>query len=308
MEDSINRHFDLSHFALIKVSGEDAAGFLQNQITADINSLEQQGWVLSAWCLPNGRIICNFILFQSDDGFILILPSMLKDTLIKKLSIYILRSKVSITDISDDYAVIGLQGENISNVLNEVNLSMQDQRLHSTDGVSIINFQDSTPRIMLVIDMDKIGSISKRIFMACREGDRNQWSLLDIESGLPWITSQTSESFLPQMLNLDLNGGLSLKKGCYPGQEIIARLHFKGEVKKRMYFGIGNGNTTPGPGDELEYQEDGQFLGTIIDAEPSGNEQFKFLASANVKLEPDKTAIIRNDNSLIIELIPLFQQ
>ncbi|MDX1519858.1 MAG: hypothetical protein R3318_07005 [Gammaproteobacteria bacterium] len=308
MEEARNLYFDLSHFSLIRISGEDATGFLQNQITADMYSLPDKGWLLSAWCLPNGRIITDFILFSEDEHYLLVLPSMLREKVISKLAMYVLRSRVTIEDVSDDYAVMGLYGTGIDDVLNDINLTLKDQRLIQADGVSIINLQDEVPRIMLIMKMDKASAKMNRILMACREGDRGHWSLLDILSGIPWITEPTSESFLPQMLNLDLTGGLSFEKGCYPGQEVIARLHYRSEARKRLYLGSGKGDVIPGPGDELEDATSGQLIGGIVDAEPDPDGGFRFLAAANVNLEDTVKPGVRGSECEIVELTPLFRK
>jgi len=294
-----NRYFDLSHFSLIAVSGEDAKAFLQNQITANLEKLDSHGWVLAAWCLPNGRIISNFILFQHSDRYLLVLPSMLKDKVIKRLGMFVLRSKVQINDAGDDHALIGLQGTGIGDVLGDSKLVSGHKRLIHSDGIAIVNFNDRVPRVMLVMSMDETGSRMQRILMACAEGNRGSWSLLDIESGIPWITDATSEKFLPQMLNLDLMHGLSFEKGCYPGQEVIARLHYKGEVKRRLYLGSGSCDVTPGPGDELENADDGHKIGALIDAEPAPEGGFRFLAVADVKLDAAVDPRIRGSDSRI---------
>ena len=155
---------------------------------------------------------------------------------------------------------------------------------------------------MLVMSMDELGIRMPRIHMACAEGDRGSWSLLDIESGIPWITDSTSEKFLPQMLNLDLMHGLSFNKGCYPGQEVIARLHYKGEVKRRLYLGSGSGEVTPGPGDELENADDGHKIGALIDAEAAPEGGFRFLAVADVKLDAAIEPRIRGSDSRITDM------
>lgn len=306
MADTINHYFDLSHFGLIKVSGDDANSFLQNQITADLNKLDEHGWVLSAWCLPNGRILSNFIIFSEENHYIMVLPSMLLENIMKRLAMYILRSKVMIEDASDDYAVIGLCGTNIENVLNDMDLLFENKKLIRTKGVSIINFNDPVPRVMLVISMDKLSTKMNRIFMACEQSDRSRWSLLDIKSGIPWITESTSDSYLPQMLNLDLSGGLSFDKGCYPGQEVIARLHYRSEAKKRLYLGNGEGKVTPGPGDALEDANDGHLLGSIVDAEPDPEGGFRFLAVADINLDNIIKLQVRGSESIVLAMQPLF--
>ncbi len=305
MADKQNRYFDLSHFALVHVSGADAEGFLQNQLTADMKQIDRDNWALSAWCLPNGRVVCNFILYRSDSGFMLVLPSMLKENFIRKLSMYVLRAKVNVADVDDEYTLLGLSGENIDNLTDEFGLKPDQRKVTHTENITSINFQDTTPRVLLIIKNEQLDAVMKRVLIACQESNRACWSLLDIESGIPWITSATTETHLPQMLNLDLSGGLSLKKGCYPGQEVIARMHFRGETKKRLYLGTGKGSATPGPGDELENAEDNRKIGGIIDAETDVDEHFMFLAVADVDLKGKKPAI-RDSQCEIVQLTPLF--
>lgn len=304
MDSDKNLHFDLSHFGLISVSGTEAKDFLQNQTTSDLNDLEKYGWLLSAWCLPNGRVLSNFVLYQKGDGYHLVLPSMLKEKIMQRLNMYVLRSDVKITDISDDYAVVGLYGHNIENLIDQVDDTMEKrgQRLLQGKYYSVIKIWDEVPRVVMIISMEKLKLFMNRILMGFKESDRSTWSLLDIESGLPWIIPATSEAFLPQMINLDVIGGLSFQKGCYPGQEVVARMHYRGELKKRLHIGIGKSNVIPGPTDQLEDPESEKLLGDILDAEPCEDGQFKLLAVCEIKEDKSYQAKIRGSEGTIIDL------
>ncbi len=304
MDPNNNLYFDLSHFGLIAVSGAEAETFLQNQLSSDLKDLEKYGWLLSAWCLPNGRVLSNFILYQKGESYHLILPSMLKEKIMQRLTMYVLRSDVKITDISDDYAVFGLYGLNTENIIDQVNDNIEErgQRLLQGEHHSIIKIWGDIPRLMLTISMEKLKLFMNRMLMGYKESDRRTWSLLDIESGLPWIIPATSETFLPQMLNLDITGGLSFQKGCYPGQEVIARLHYRGELKKRLFIGTGTSAVSPGPNDQLEDMETGKLLGEVLDAEPCDDEQFKLLAVAEIKDNKTYQAKLRGSEETIVEL------
>ncbi len=277
-----NQYFDLSHFALLEISGRNAYEFLQNQITGDLKELNSSRWLFSAWCEPNGRVICTFIVFAERESLMLILPSMLKDKIINRLSKYVLHSQVTIKDVSDDYALFGLTGPDMNRLLQTINndISGNISRLYQTENLSILRLWGDTPRSILISRMDKVPAILDRILMAFTEGDRSGWSLSDIQAGIPWIIETTSGAFLPQMLNIDQMQGLSYQKGCYPGQEVIARLRYRGELKRRMYLGTGNDDVIPGPGDRLERTDSGALIGDVIDAErhPAGG--YKLLAVA----------------------------
>ena len=279
-----NQVFDLSHFALLEISGADAVEFMHAQITADLHALDPEGWRFTAWCLPNGRVISTFILFRRDDSLYVLLPSMMKDKILQRLGRYILRARVAIREAGDDQALLGLAGPDVYPALNSMGLSVQPGglRLDRLEGVSLLGLWGNAPRCILVCAIEKLSALSRRISMAFTSGDRVTWSLLDIESGIPWITEATSESFLPQMLNIDQIQGLSYQKGCYPGQEVVARLHYRGQLKRRLYLGTGTGHVIPGPGDRLERPDTGERVGDVIDAERHPDGGFRLLAVADI--------------------------
>ncbi len=297
---SDNLHFDLSHFSVIQISGNDATEFLQNQLITNLSDLEHAGWLLSGWCLPNGRLLANFILFENQDSFFLILPSMLKEKIIKRLTMFVLRSKVSIEDVSDKYALIGLAGENSNNLLNQIDSTFTPTKKQNLKSSIVLQMPDETPRWFMIIKIDELKSIMNQILLAFKESDRASWSLLDIQASLPWITVTTSEQFIPQMLNLDQTGGLSYEKGCYPGQEIIARLHYRGEVKKRLFIGEGESEITPGPADQIENTESKKLVGDIIDAETVDGKRFQFLAV--VELNASENVQIRGEEKIAVSV------
>ena len=296
MDSSNNLYFDLSHFVTVSVTGDDAKSFLQNQITGNLDDLEKRGWLLSAWCQPKGRVICNFIIYPFNNGFHLLLPSMLKESVLKRLSMFIMRSKVELKDVSDEFSLLGLYGSNSTTVINQVDETLQayGSHLQLSKTTAIITLEQEPARAILSIENEQLKKFMNRILMGFTESNRSHWSLLDIENGIPWITSATTELFLPQMLNLDLSGGLSFKKGCYPGQEVIARLNYRGELKKRLYVGTASSKLAPGPADELEAIDSGKLLGHIIDAEPGQDNLFRVLAVAELASGPTLEASIRS--------------
>ena len=262
------QYFDLSHFALLEISGDDAYTFLQGQIAGDLGLLNTAPWLFSGWCLPNGRVICTFIAFRQDHSLMLILPSMLRDKITKRLSMFVLRSKVTIKDVSDDYALTGLHGIDVNTVIPAAVL----------ENITVLKFSGHSPRCILISRMDHVSDVLNAATEKCTAGERAGWSLLDIESGLPWILNATTEAFLPQMLNLDDMQGLSYQKGCYPGQEVIARLHYRGQLKKKLYLGTTTGQVLPGTGDRIDNQDTGEYVGDVIDAEHGADDHIHLLA------------------------------
>lgn len=304
MQQTNAQYFDLSHFSLLEITGKDAFSFLHSQLTCDLNDLDTNGWLFSAWCLPNGKVICTFFIFANDDSFFLILPSMLKDKITKRLTMYVLRSEVTITDVSDNYAMFGLAGNNLKDILDSTitkTMSVTGNLLLAAD-FSILQLWDKSPRYLLISKMEAVTELLNNITVTCISGERTTWSLMDIEAGIPWIINATSENFLPQMLNLDQMHGLSFKKGCYPGQEIIARLNYRGQLKKRLYLGSGETDITPGPGDRLKDKNTGTIVGEIIDAERNTSGGFEFLTVSESKYVNSKTLVLNDMSDACIKL------
>ena len=120
MKQNTNLYFDLSHFALLEISGPDASDFLQKQFSGDLGLLDVYGWLFSSWCLPNGRVIATFIIFRHNDSLFLILPGSMKAGMIKRLSLYVMRSNVKINDISDEYSLLGITGDDSSSLVDKL--------------------------------------------------------------------------------------------------------------------------------------------------------------------------------------------
>ncbi|OGT64954.1 MAG: hypothetical protein A3I13_05885 [Gammaproteobacteria bacterium RIFCSPLOWO2_02_FULL_47_50] len=307
MNHSGSRYFDLSHFSMLQISGNDAFEFLHGQVTGDLNQLKLHGWLFSAWCLPNGRVICTFIIFTRDDSLFLILPSMLKDKIIGRLSMFIMRSHVTLKDVSDDYTLMGLEGNDIEKILMQTTTHepFVTGSMIQSEYFSCLKLWDKTPRYILAIKMENVAELPGGITATSTAGERAGWSLLDIEAGMPWIINSTSETFLPQMLNIDQMHGLSYQKGCYPGQEVIARLHYRGQLKKKMYLGSGNAGIIPGAGDRLVHKDSGAVAGDVIDAEryPAGG--FRLLAVVEIQSADSEDLCLEGATDISARLQPI---
>jgi folate-binding protein YgfZ len=213
------KHFLLTHLAVLTVSGKDAAQFLQGQITCNVHVVTATHSSLGAMCNPKGRAISTFLLVKSGDDFLLILPKELLETVKKRLSMYILRSKVTLTNSSDSLCLLGFIEPSTDAFL----------ATHEQDGVVRIHMGN---RYLVIADENNAPDIVAQGFQA---NNSAQWKTLDILGRIPWLTTATSEQFIPQALNLDKLGGISLTKGCYTGQEIVARTHYLGKAKRALF-------------------------------------------------------------------------
>ncbi len=193
----------LENRTLLKLSGPDTKEFLHNQLSNDINALEEGVVQLNAYCQHQGKIIALFWVMRRDEDYYLSFPDDLKSLIVQRLTMFKLMSQVEIEDMSDATHQLGLIDE------------AQDNAYQLNDRQSVA----------LTDDISGIDLSSKQA-----------WELACIETGLPEVSLETSEKFVPQMLNLDIDGlGVSFTKGCYPGQEVVARLHYLGEAKRRLY-------------------------------------------------------------------------
>jgi folate-binding protein YgfZ len=226
----------LSEWGLLRVSGEDAAGFLQGQATCDINALGDGRLGSGAFCTPKGRVIASFRIAKSGDAFYLLLANELVPVIHKRLQLYVLRSRVILENLSEKYILIGVMGSGA-----ETALDITDHALRRSQGLSwfndrgygILKVSEDPARYLLLIDT--IRSWSEERFGQLPLLKPEVWKWCEIEAGFPWVTAATSEEFLPQMLNLDCLDGIGFKKGCYTGQEIVTRTHFLGQLKRRMF-------------------------------------------------------------------------
>ncbi|PSJ16692.1 CAF17-like 4Fe-4S cluster assembly/insertion protein YgfZ [Nitrosomonas supralitoralis] len=229
---------DLSHRGLIKFSGDDAKNFLQSQLSCDIREINSEMAQYGGYCTFKGRILASFFLWQKHQDVFMQLPANLVASTIKRLSLYVLRSKVQLTDISNALIRIGISGPNVSVLAAELCRSENntDHAIHAAhiEKTSILHVAHN--RIELITPVENAPAVWERFNQYAKPVGTSCWDWLDIQSGIPVIQPETQEAFLPQMINLDAIGGVSFKKGCYPGQEIVARTQYLGKLKRRMFL------------------------------------------------------------------------
>ena len=257
----------LSQYSLLRFSGTDAQAFLHGQLTCDVAALQMGSSTYGGYCTPKGRLLATFLLWLSADGYTMLLPSALVESIRKRLAMYVLRSKIKIEDLTTDLACAGVFGADAAQQISALG-GMASERLHGAvihEGVTVI--QLPVQRYLAIMPRAQAGIV---------EGD-DVWTRLDIAAGIPFILPVTQEEFVPQMANLDLIGALSYTKGCYPGQEIVARTHYLGRLKQRMYRAS---VTAPvAAGDKLYCAELGdQSGGMIVNSARGADGRFDVLA------------------------------
>jgi len=213
----------LNHLGILQVSGEDAADFLQNLLTNDVAALAVNQAQLTGFCNAKGRLFATFYLVRREQAYQLILPTVMIVLLKQRLTMYILRSKVTINDESESTACLGLMP-------NHTDLNTEFEQ-----GL-VIKLLGNTPRYLHIHSADKTKEICAHLSQQAWQLSNNAlWQQADIEAGIATIMPDTKEIFTPQQINFDLIKGVSFSKGCYPGQEIVARLHYLGTPSRRLF-------------------------------------------------------------------------
>jgi len=288
----------ISGFAMLAVSGNDRHVFLHGQFINDLNLIEEPAAQISAWCNPKGQLITNFIIINTGIAYLLIFKADLKEFVQKRLGMFVMRSDVTINDISDSSPILGLANCNDVASLNII-FPTTTGEISADEGLIVISHPDGSGRYLITGSIEALQKNISNFKNSLTMTGSHNWNLLDILAGLPWITSLTQEQYLPQMLNLDALNGLSYQKGCYPGQEVIARLHYRGEVKKRLCLLKSEQHLSIG--DPLTLEHSDNVVGNVLNAETHPDESCYALAVIALDKVNDKL-MIENNEVAIIEL------
>jgi hypothetical protein len=241
---------DLSHLALVRAEGADTENFLQGQFTNDIKLVTSGRAQLSAYCNPKGRMFAIFLIAKMQDAYLLQLPAALAENTIKRLRMYILRAKVKM-DFAPELLATGLSGPDTESLLRAVTgvAPATAYEIAVANDVLVIRLPGTHPRFEIIAMVEKQISLWQALLAKdVKPAGAGIWSWLDIGAGIPSVLPGTVEEFVPQMANLDAISGVSFTKGCYPGQEIVARMHYLGRLKQRMFKLYVETDTPPAPG------------------------------------------------------------
>ena len=248
---------------VLRFEGPDAQAFLQGQLTNNLDALSATRSQFSGYCTPKGRLLASFLLWQNSGAYYMMLPRPLCEPLRKRLSMYILRSKVKAADVSDELTLFGVEGSVPAGIAAALPATQHD--VAHQDGATLIHLP--VARYLLAVAPAKAVRVDASLAAQAPVSPSTLWDTLDIEAGIPGVWPATQEQFVPQTVNFDLIGAVSFDKGCYPGQEIVARTHYLGKLKQRMVRARIATGESPAPGDKLFSAPFGpQASGMIVSA------------------------------------------
>ncbi|MFQ5660851.1 MAG: YgfZ/GcvT domain-containing protein [Gammaproteobacteria bacterium] len=299
---------DLSSLAIVVISGANAEVFLQGQFTSDIRKLHDACFQFSAWCNPKGRVIANFIIFRLNNRYFLLLPDELKQSFIKKLQMYVLRADVSIDDRGNELIRMGilardrqrLQVAGLGDVIRKH--SMKIIRHHE---LNVIPLHGEGIRMIVVGPEQPMRQLWQTLTQDFVPVGSRYWQLQDVLSGFAWINKHSSESLLPQSLNLDCLDGVSFDKGCYTGQEIVGRLHYRGRLKQRLFLASLPPDTPADTGTRLYMQKFDHPIGTIVNAAIHPEKGLQVLAVVDIDKAGSNRAHLGNVDGPVLDFEPL---
>ncbi len=273
---------DLSSFSAVVIAGEDAASFMQGQFTNDVNTVNEESSQLDAICNNKGRMIANFRLFKYQQNYFISLKQDLVETSINHLQNYVLRAQVAIQDVSEQLIHIGISGDHAVELLSPFIDSIRseiDSVSHNENYIAI-RVAGLKPRYEIFCSFEHATVLWEKISSQADVVNGSSWDYLNIQAGIPFIDSHSSEEFVPQMANMELINGVSFTKGCFTGQEIVARMHYLGKLKKRCFKINIDTDNKPATGDKLfaENARAGQNTGAILCVEKNPEAGYDALA------------------------------
>jgi folate-binding protein YgfZ len=271
---------DLTPLAVLDVGGEDAAKFLQGQLSNDLDALAPGLAQYTSYNSPKGRMLANFVLWREASRYRALLPADIAAPVKKRLSMYVLRSKVTIADASGDTARFGIGGENASRAIAAA-LGVAPAALATGTSGSATVLALPGPRYVVIAPAADGASLRERLAAHAQPAPFDVWRWLTIRAGVPVVTAATQDQFVAQAANWDLLGGISFRKGCYTGQEIIARMQYLGRLKERLYR-FHSGEPVAAGARLYSVAFGDQPAGTVVDAAPAPSGGHDLLAVVQI--------------------------
>ncbi len=273
---------DLSQLGLTAFSGEETVAFLQGQLTNDVRQLHPDTTQWNGYCSPKGRLLGNFLMWRQGDDYVLQMSGDIRESVQKKLAMFIMRSKTKARDASDESVRLVIAGPHAADAVTTEFGALPDAPMTSIRTESGTVIRVSEDKFVLSISPSSAERVWQGLTQSATPVGAPVWDGLRLNAGIPMITAATQDQFVPQMVNLEVIGGVSFQKGCYTGQEIVARSQYLGKLKRRMF--LAHTDARPTPGDSLYSADmDGQATGMVVNVAPAAEGGFDLLAVMQVE-------------------------
>ncbi len=295
---------DLSQLGVIAFRGEEAAPFLQGQLTNDVRALHVNAAQWNGYCSPKGRLLGNFLMWRQGEDYCLQLSGDILASVQKRLSMFIMRAKVQARDATDETVRLVVAGPQAMAAVAAAMGAAPEAAMQSVavDAGQVIRVGIDT--FVLSITPDRAESVWQTLRGSSTPVGTPVWDWLRLKAGIPMIVAATQDQYVPQMVNLEVIGGVNFQKGCYPGQEIVARSQYLGKLKRRMF--LAHVDADAAPGDPL-YSADieGQATGTVVNAAPSPLGGFDVLVVAQIESATTQTLHLKAADGAALSMNPL---
>jgi len=298
----------LDDWALATITGADSEKYLQGQVTADVSTLAANQHLLAAHCDSKGKMWSNMRLFHDKEGFAWLLRRSVRETQLRELKKYAVFSKVTIA-ADDERVLLGVAGFQARAALANLftTLPESENQVVQEGETTLLWFAHPAERFLLVTDAATADMVTEKLRGEAQFNNSQQWLALNIEAGLPVIDEANVAQFIPQATNLQALGGISFKKGCYTGQEMVARAKFRGANKRALWYLAGTASRVPEAGEDLERKmgDNWRRTGTVLAAAQLDDGRVIVQVVMNNDMEPDSVFRVREDaNTLSIEPLP----
>lgn len=290
----------LDDLSLVAARGSDAATFLHQQLSNAVTDMTTDTFRLAGLCSPKGRLFASMYYWRDQDDMMLMVSRDISEPLIKRLSMFILRSRVTLANVDSDYALLGLVGKDAV-LAQALSVTLPDVGgiVHHPKGV-LLRLPDVQGRCRVLwqipmsaaLQKGERGALSTWLNASLAQHPRPViapeialpvWHALEIHSGVPRITLATQDQFVPQMINFEVVGGVNFKKGCYPGQEIVARSQYRGTIKRRLQLAYVESDVKVMAGMPLFHSDDpGQPCGMVVNAAQTGIARYDVLVETKL--------------------------
>ncbi|WP_145510006.1 tRNA-modifying protein YgfZ [Yersinia rochesterensis] len=295
----------LDDWALVTLTGADRVKYLQGQVTADIDALPTDQHVPCAHCDAKGKMWSNLRLFYRGEGLAFIERRSVLDNQLRELKKYAVFSKVVIA-AQPDAALLGVAGAQAKTALASIFAELPDAEhpVVQQGNSTLLHFSLPAERFLLVTDAEQAQQLVEKLSDQAQLNDSKQWLALDIEAGFPIIDTDNSAQFIPQATNIQALNGISFSKGCYTGQEMVARAKYRGANKRALYWLAGSASRVPTAGEDLEWQlgDNWRRTGSVLAAIALNDGTVWVQAVLNNDLAADSVLRVRDDVESVLSI------